>query len=534
MKVHTENLPDCRVQIQLQFDVKDVQAAFAKVYRDLNRQGQVPGFRPGRTPKVLLVRHYGEDAISGMAKYELLSDTVEEVLKDLDLVETPELPDLEELQVAEDQPLEVVFTATVGPRVTVGDLSGIEILKPSVDVSEEDVEEVIAQLREIQGEEVKPDRDVVATGDVVDLEVEITLEGDDDDDDDGAPIEEFEESLRVGAGDHFPPIDDKLVGRIVGQTIEMDATYPEDYHDEELAGRSAHLKARIVALRELRLPPLNDEFAREVDKDCETLDDLRAMIRRDMERRRALFGREEVDEQVTEALLERCEVELPEVLLMKAMEEECAELAREHMAAGENFETFRQAMTMSDNLAARQVFARVHRALSFHAIVHELTKQRGIEVGEDNLAEQAAIYASQNDLELSYVTQAASVQREFKERLESQAVQRKVFEAVMADAEVRELAMDEYLEIQQEREAQRAAEAAAAAVEQDALQAQDAAADDDAPEGAGPGGEQELAEAEDEQQPAPAVVAGTDTGQPSAIAPDDDDPPVGHQTEDRS
>lgn len=514
MNVNIENLPECRVQIALQFDEKDVQAAFAKVYKDLNRQGQVPGFRPGKTPKALLVRHYGEDAIAGMAKYELLADAVEDAVKDMDLVEPPELPDPEEFQVTEGQPLEVVLNATVGPRVTIGDLSGIEVLKPAVAASEEDVEKVIEELREAHGEEVKPDRDVVATGDVVDLEMEISLEGEAD------PVGEFEETVRVGAGDYFPPIDDKLIGRIVGQSIEMDATYPADYHDEELAGRSAHIKARIVALRELRLPPVDDDFARKVDEDFDDVDDLRSAIQRDIERGNAVFSREQVEDQVIEALLGRCEVDLPRALVLDAIRREHEELARDLNDSEGGLESLKELLETDDKQLATQVAVRVHTALTVQAIVTELAKQHGIEIGEEDLEAQAEIYASESALELSQVKQAAVVQADFNSRLVFQALRRRVFEAVMAGAQVREMPAAEYLEelrAQDEAAAQAAAEAAAA--EQEAAE---------------PGGEPEAAEGEDEERPAPVGVSSADTEEPSAEAPQADEEPAVHQSEDGS
>ena len=529
MNVNTENLPGCRVQLALQFEVKDVQAAFGKVYKDLNRQGQVPGFRPGKTPKVLLARHYGEDAIRNMAKYELVSGAVEDAIKDMDLVEPPELPDLEEIVVAEGQPVEVVLTATVGPRVTIGDLSDIEILKPSVDVSEEDVEEVIAELQEAHGEEVKPDRDVVGTGDVVDLQLEITLEGDD------APITDLEESLRVGAGDHFPPIDDKLIGRIVGQTVEMEATYPDDYHDEELAGKTAHIKARIVALRELRLPALDDDFARKVDDEFEGMDDLRSAIRRDIERGRVRFSREQVEEQIAVALMERCEVDLPRVMLLDALQrQDEGALLRELVDSIQDVDSPEQLLSMNEDRLESLVFAHVRMPLALQAIMAELAKQHGIEIGEEDLETQAEIYALESDLELSYVKQAGTVQPDFAARLEGQALRRRVFETVLAGAQVREMPVPESIDAWDAREAARMEAAAAAAAAQDAQQPQDAAAPEDAPGAAEPAGASEGVEGEREEQPAPAGLSSGDAGEPPAGLAEADEQPAVHQSEDGS
>lgn len=438
MKATIDELPGCQIRLSLEFDANEVNAAFAQVCKDLNARGQVPGFRPGKTPKALLVRHYGEDAIRDSAKYELLGENVEEVLKDLELIGMPELPDTEDLEIAEDEPFELAITATVGPRVQLGDLTGLSLLKPTPEATDEDVADVLGQLQDTHAEEVKPDRDVVKPGDAVDLELAVALE------DEAEPIDEVEQTIIVGEGDKFPPIDDKLLGRIVGQTVEMDVTYPEDYHDDSLAGKPASISAKIVGLRERRLPELNDEFARQLDEEkLQTIDDLKDHVRVQIDRERAEYSRQELENQINKALLERCQVDLPDILVQEVAERERESLSDELEEYGMAFEDLDDITGLDEEQRAANEIIRARRLLKIHAIMEELAKQHG-EPTEEELEAEMKRYADEANLELSFVKQSAALRGDFRSTLSSRIQNRKVFDAIIQTADLQDIALEEY------------------------------------------------------------------------------------------
>ncbi len=442
MNLRTEDLPNCELKLTLSLDATDVNASFDKIYKDLNQSGQVHGFRPGKVPKILLRRHFGPDRIRDMAWYELLQQHLEEPLKDLDLVSPPDFPDPEESGLIEDQPLELTVTAFVGRRVTLGDMAGLPIFRPPMEASDERVAEVLEQLRETHAAEVKPEgRDAVAVGDAVDLEVVVTLEGDEE------PSDEMEQTVIAGKGTYFPPIHEKLAGHLVGQTVEMEVTYPEDYQDPLLAGEAAKVVAKITGFRQRILPELDDELARKVDPEkLQTFDDLRAEVKRQLDKERAEYARQELELQVSRGLLARSRVEVAEAMVESLAHRQSRDLLEELGEYGLDLEHFQDIAGMSAEDFRASQRRRARNLLRLHAVYGEFTKQQEFgEMSDEELLQEAERFAAERNMDPAFVKQAASVQEDLREDLAESLRRRKVVDAVLAMADLHDVPLEEYL-----------------------------------------------------------------------------------------
>jgi trigger factor len=439
VNVQTQELPGCQVKITLSFDVDDVNGYFGRVYKDLSQRGQIHGFRPGKAPRSLVLRHYGKEAITSAVWYEMVSEQLEKATEELDVLGQPDVPSPEEAPIVEGEPYELTVTATVGPRVSLGDLSGISLLRPAPEATADQVAEVLGQLRDTHAEETDTDRETVQTGDAVDLKLRITVEGQDE------PVEQVQSSVVVGQGAHFPDIDDQLVGQNVGQTIELDVTYPADYHDAALAGKSAHIAAEIVGLRERQLPELSDDFARKVDEEqFATLEALEAEVKRQLDAERARYSREELEHQVTRVLLERCDVELPEILVESMAVRETQALGRELQEAGLDLDAFQDASGMGPEELHRGQRRRARRLLTFSEIMSELARANEIEADDEEIDAEVAGYAREQGVGEAFVRQALGLQPQFEEQLRSRVIRRKSFDVVLASADLQDLSVEEY------------------------------------------------------------------------------------------
>ncbi len=438
MNVRTEDLPQCQVKISVTFDVEEVNGSFEKVYKELNQAGRVRGFRPGMAPKALLARFYGEEAIRSSAWYDLLQDHLEKALAEMGLLGQPELPKFEDIEFAEGEPSDLEFIGTVGPRVKLGDFGDLTLVRPSAESTEEEVGEVLAKLQDSHAEEAEVERDTVQPGDAVDLEMTITAAGEEE------AVNEAEETVIVGAGTNVPPIDEKLPGRIVGQTVEMDFTYPDDYHDESLAGKEVHIAAKIAALRERRVPELSDEFAQKVDEDkFPTLEDLKAEIKRQSDEQKAEYSRQELESQILKALMERSEVELPEVLVEGMAQREMHSLTHELEEMGMDLAAFQDMAGVSDDDLAARHRARAEQLLKINAIIEEKGKEIGDPTDDEVEAEMAA-YAEEHGLDPNQVKQAAEVQEQFTDQLSERMKRRRVFDSIIETASIEDVSVAEY------------------------------------------------------------------------------------------
>lgn len=465
MNVRTENLPDCQIRIVFEFEAGEVAATFDKVYNELSMRGQIRGFRPGKAPRALLKRQVGEDNIRTSAWYELLQEHLEKTLEELDIIGEPDIPDLEELELEEGEPAQLEITASVGPRVTLADLSDLELVRPPVTPDEAQIAEVLEQLRAANAEETTTDRTTVQSGDVADLELTIHVEGEDQ------PVEGVSETIVVGEDEgRFPPVDALLIGQEVGASVELDVAYPEDYQEADLAGKNAHIVVEIDALRERKVPELSDEFAQSLDSEkFETLDDLEAEVTRQTSERLADEAREEMENQVVKTLLERCQVELPQLMVDGAVQRQIGQLDQELDEMGMEVEDFIKAIGVSGEQFEASQEHRARRSLTVDAILSELVKQQP-EPTEEEVEAELARYAEDNNLDLALVKQAAEVQEGVTEQMQGRLMRRRAFDAIIAAAAIREVSAQEYADMRDELLTLPAPEAAAEEAPADAAE----------------------------------------------------------------
>lgn len=444
MNVQIEQLPACQTKITFHFDATDVDAAYDRVYKEFAKHGRIPGFRPGKAPRAIIRRHVGADALREGAFGELIREPLEKALDDIDVVEAPQVPDPEEVGLQEGQPLELVLTAVSGPRVKLPDLADIELLEPYAEITEEDIDKVLNDLRETFAQERGTERQEVQTGDAVDLALKVTITGEE------APADEIEQTIVVGRGQHFPDIDGELVGKTVGSVVEVDVTYPQDYHDESLAGKSAKIAATIKALRERVLPELDDELAKKMDAErFTTLDDLRNEIRRQLEEGAAKYAREELENQINKALLEKSEIEVPEVLVERAYKSKVESLIEDFRAGGLSLDDIRELTNVSDDEYAAIQRRRARRVVKLHAVMTELARDLG-DPSEEDIAAEAEPFAREHNLDLALVKQALPLQDALRQRLTNRVLQRRIYDAIIAKADLQKIPVEEYRSKRQE------------------------------------------------------------------------------------
>lgn len=248
-----------------EFD-KALDQAFKKVSKDV----QIPGFRKGKIPRGLFEKRFGVEALYQDAVDIVLPGAYTKAIDEADIfpVDQPEV-DIEQIEKGKT----LIFTAEVQvkPEVTLGEYKGLEVEEETVEVTDEDVEHELGHLREQHAELVVKEEGEVEEGDTVVIDFEGFTDG-----------EAFEggkgenHSLEIGSGQFIPGFEEKLVGKKSGEETEIEITFPEEYHAEDLAGKDATFKVTIHEIKTKELPELDDEFAKDLDDEVETLDELKA------------------------------------------------------------------------------------------------------------------------------------------------------------------------------------------------------------------------------------------------------------------
>ena len=277
-------------------------AAVNKVYNKQKNSINVPGFRKGKAPRAFIEKIYGEavfydDAINDLFP-ALYDAAVEEA--GIDPVDQPR--DFDMKSVGKDG-FELECKVTVRPEVTVEGYKGIEAVKKAVEVTDADVEEDLKKKQEANAREITVEGRAAADGDVATIDFEGFTDGVAFD---GGKAEDYD--LTLGSGDFIPGFEDQIVGHNVGDSFDVNVTFPEEYA-EELAGKEAVFKVTLKGLKEKQLPELDDEFVKDVSE-FDTLDELKADIRKTIAERKQTAADRAFDTEIFDKLANLVEAEI--------------------------------------------------------------------------------------------------------------------------------------------------------------------------------------------------------------------------------
>lgn len=321
MKVTVERLPQSAVRLDIAADPDEFQRAFERAFRRINQQVAIPGFRPGRAPRALVERRIGRDVIVHEAHHELMDQLYRQALEQEGLTPVSEPV----VDVYQDEPLAFRVEVQVYPKVDLDDYRAIRVEPKDVEVSEEEIQQVLEDLRKAHGVWVEPEQPRrPVDGDQVTIDLR-AFEGD-------QPFQEPLEGMPFVLGESalFPQIEEALRSLLPGERAEFDISFAEDDErvNPELRGKTLHYELTLREVKQRELPELDDEFARSVG-DFQSLEELRERIRTDLLRQKALAARNEVIEQAIAQLTERASVELPLAMIDRQVEIQIQQLAEQ-------------------------------------------------------------------------------------------------------------------------------------------------------------------------------------------------------------
>jgi trigger factor len=299
-----------------------------RAYRQLARSAKVKGFRPGKAPRFVLERKFGPQVTDEVAS-RLINQTLPEIIKDRNLaVVVPPTIEAHDLPAGND----FTFTARIEikPTLDLSDYSGLDLERTEPQVTEEMIDEQLDRLRDSQAtlSPIEEDRPV-AQGDWVSVSYQIMI--------DGQPLEGGRvenHDLEVGAGRFNDTIEAKLVGAARNQELQIEVAFPEDHPEPRLAGKTAVFQLTVGDIRRKVLPPLDDDLAKSLPIEADTLAALKDRIRDNLLEREQQKADDELRRAVLDRLHERVQFELPPTLVLREMDQMVASLRRRLAQAG--------------------------------------------------------------------------------------------------------------------------------------------------------------------------------------------------------
>lgn len=299
-------------QIEFTIERATIEEGLDRAFKKIRGRLNVPGFRKGKVPRKLFNKMYGEEALYEDALNDLLPRAYQKALaelenEDFELVGEPSI-DIKSME--KDADWEIIAEVPLKPEVTLGDYKNIEVTKQDRTVTDEDVAGELESRRQRAVELALKD-DAAEEGDTVVIDFEGYKDGEKFD---GGSAENH--SLELGSGQFIPGFEDQLIGAKSGDEKDVEVTFPEEYGAEELAGQDVVFKVVVHEVKEKRVPELDDEFAKDVDDEVETLDELKDKIRQQLEKSKDRAATEATDDEAIQKAVENAEVpEIPEAMI---------------------------------------------------------------------------------------------------------------------------------------------------------------------------------------------------------------------------
>jgi trigger factor len=313
--VSTRPEPGSKMVLEIEVQPEEVDRHFATAYRHVAERTKVPGFRPGKAPRHVIDRFVGRGSVLSEAIEHLVQDSYGAALDQTNVIpiDNPEV-DIDPAGLAEGQAIRFTATVPVRPNVTLGAYTDYSFGLEIPEVTDDQVAQVIEELREQQATLRPVDGRGAAEGDIASVKFVGTIDG---------------EPFEGGSGDRLPLVigedrmipgwEQQLIGVEMGGTKGFDITFPDDYRVEELRGKKAHFEVELLDLREKLLPDVTDDFATSVG-DVETVDELRAEIRDAMVKRSDAEARHVFGDRIIDFAVSNASVELPEVMVTNEVE----------------------------------------------------------------------------------------------------------------------------------------------------------------------------------------------------------------------
>jgi len=432
VNVTVENLGPCKKLLRVEVDAPAVDAALEEIMQDFQKQVRLPGFRPGKAPRHLVVKAYAPQ-IDEEARRKLVSEGYRKAVADQKLRVVGQ-PDIEEIHFAKGQPFQFAVTLETAPEFELPDYKGLPIKREMAVVTEEDIERALNVLREQRATYLDVARPV-QEGDFVVVNYTGTC--------DGKPITETAPTARgltekkdfwlhVAKDSFIPGFTEQLVGAGAGEKRTLNVNFPADFVAKELAGRKGVYEVEVVQVKEKVLPELNDEFAKSFG--AEDMAKLRDGVRTDLQNELNYKIKRSVRDQLVRELLGRVNCELPESIVLSETRNVVYDIVRENQQRGVSKETIEQQKDQIFSVANNSAKRRIKAAVDLGRIA----EKEAIKVEQKELTQRVLMLAEQYQLKAEQMVKQLRDRNGFGE-IEEQIMSAKVLDFLELNAKVEEV-----------------------------------------------------------------------------------------------
>ena len=390
MEIKKNELEGNKVELQVEIEPERVNEALEQAYKKVVKDIDISGFRKGKVPRKVLEARYGKEVLHKDALDILIPQGYSEALEETG-IEPIDQPDIKDYNIEEDEPFTFTAEVEVTPDVELGEYKELEIEKEDAEVTEEEIEAEIDKARNQHSQLVSTDKEVVEEGDFVIIDFEGKKDGEKFP---GGSAEEY--SLEIGSNTFIPGFEEQLVGAKVGEELEINVTFPEDYNAQDLAGEEVVFDVDVKEIKEKQLPELDDEFAKEVS-DYETFEEYKESIQERLQKNKEERTEREYENKLIEAASENAEVDVPAKMVEEELDKMYQNFAQSVSQQGMEVEDYLDYMGTDEEGWREQNREAAENRTRSNLILEAIAEKEGIEISEEEIEEQIEEIAENND-----------------------------------------------------------------------------------------------------------------------------------------
>ena len=392
MSVQVEKLEKSMAKLTIEASAEDFEAAIDKAYKKNKSKIAMPGFRKGKAPRKMIEKMYGAGVFYEDAANAIIPDAYADAAKESGL-EIVAQPEIDVVQIESGKPF--IFTATVAvkPEVTLGEYKGIEVEKKTAEVTDEDINAEIDRVRENNSRMITVDDRATQDGDTVVIDFDGYVDGEQFE---GGKAEDY--SLVLGSHTFIDNFEEQLVGKNIGDDVEVNVTFPDQYQAEELQGKPAVFKVKVKEIKVKELPEVDDEFAQDVS-DFDTLAEYKEDLKKKLlESAEAAISREK-EEAVITKIIENAQMDIPEPMVDTQTRQMMQEFAQRIQSQGLSLEQYMQFTGLTPQKMIEDLKPQALKRIQSRLVLEAVVAAENIEATEEEVQKEIENMASMYQME---------------------------------------------------------------------------------------------------------------------------------------
>jgi trigger factor len=394
MNTKVEKLENSMVKLVIEVDAKEFEKSLQAAYLKNRGKITIQGFRKGRAPRKLIEKVYGANVFYEDAANGIIPDAYDQAVEEtgLEVMSRPEV-DVEQIESGQN----FIFTAKVAvkPEVTLGDYKGLEVEKSAVEVTDEDIEAELKSVLEKNSRMVG----VIGRSVEIDDHVVIDFEGFVD----GAAFaggkaENF--SLVIGSGSFIDTFEEQIIGKNIGETFEVNVTFPEDYQSEALRGKPAMFTVTVHEIKAKEMPVLDDEFAKDVSE-FDTLAEYKEDVAKHILDKKETVSKQEAQSNLLKAIIENATMDMPEPMVDLEAENMTYEFSQRIQTQGMKIEDYFRVTGQNMNTLKEQMKGQAIEKIKVRLVLEAIAKEENLEVSDEAVEAELVTMAEQYNMDLA-------------------------------------------------------------------------------------------------------------------------------------